>query len=142
MKLSDIRIGEQYAVSEETIQRACRDRAHEPGFLARYGLDDETVLSTEGRGLGSFDTLHTLLGRPDRALARWITDGHAGDLAAAVTVLSLGEPYRKRMDGVRVEADARGEPVELLLHYSALQCPWADWQKIMQRWRTNRAASG
>ena len=74
--------------------------------------------------------------RSRHALARLIVlDGTEADIRnlwegfypVRVSVLAVRQPYRTRPDGVKVGATARGMPVELCVHRSAMTCQWSTW---------------
>ena len=133
-RMADIQIGSEWAVDSEAILRAVKVRAEEPGFLACYGLDDDAWIHARGPK-GPWLSLPALLD-PARALARLIVlDGTEADIRnlwegfyyVRVSVLAVRQPYRTRRDGVKVGASARGMPVELCVHRSAMTCEWSTW---------------
>ena len=80
--------------------------------------------------------LFLLFSIPPHALARLIVlDGTEADIRnlwegfyyVRVSVLAVRQPYRTRRDGVKVGASARGMPVELCVHRSAMTCEWSTW---------------
>ncbi|MGO9581394.1 MAG: hypothetical protein ACLP36_01155 [Acidimicrobiales bacterium] len=129
----DIEVGSEWVVGSESILRAVRSRAGEPGFLEAYGLDDDAWL--HGRGpLGPWQSVEALVD-PAYALTRLIVldcadglrDLWYGVYDVRVTVRGVRELFRARRDGVRIEATAHGKPVELLVHRSVLVCEWVQW---------------
>ncbi|MGD0875490.1 MAG: hypothetical protein ABSA14_10940 [Acidimicrobiales bacterium] len=133
-RMADIQVGSEWAVGSDSILRAVRSRADEPGFLERYLLDDDSWIHARGPQ-GPWQSVVALLD-PAHVLARLIVlDGADADIRnlwdglyyVRVTVRGIREPYRARMDGVRIEATARGNPVELWVHRSVMACEWPAW---------------
>ena len=47
-RMADIQVGSEWAVGSDSILRAVRSRADEPGFLERYLLDDDSWIHAVG----------------------------------------------------------------------------------------------
>jgi hypothetical protein len=132
--MADIEVGSEWAVGSEAITRAVQARVDEPGFLERYGLDDDAWIHARGPK-GPWQSLVALVD-PAHALARLIVlDGTDADIRdlwygfyhVRVVVRAVRVAYRSRMDGVRIGVTARGLPVELVVHRSVLECQWPAW---------------
>jgi len=132
--MADIQVGSEWAVGSDAIARAVKARADEPGFLERYGLDDDAWIHARGPK-GPWQSLVALLD-PAQALARLIVlDGTDADIRdlwhgfyyVRATVRAVRVAYRARMDGVRIGVTARGIPVELVVHRSVMECEWPTW---------------
>jgi len=133
-RMADIEVGSEWAVGSDAIARAVKARADEPGFLERYGLDDDAWIHARGPK-GPWQSLVALLD-PAQALARLIVlDGTDADIRdlwyghyyVRVTVRAVRVAYRARTDGVRIQVTALGIPVELVVHRSVMECEWPTW---------------
>ena len=109
-------------------------KARQPGFLERYGVDDDAWIHARGPK-GPWQSLVALLD-PAQALARLIVlDGTDADIRdlwyghyyVRVTVRAVRVAYRARTDGVRIQVTALGIPVELVVHRSVMECEWPTW---------------
>ena len=105
-RMADIEVGSEWAVGSEAITRAVQARVDEPGFLERYGLDDDAWIHARGPK-GPWQSLVALVD-PAHALARLIVlDGTDADIRdPLVRLLPRAGRRAGRPGGVQV-ADGR-----------------------------------
>lgn len=151
MKLTDIQIGAWYAVNRSTLMAACRmvhfskewtaSAAQEALDHARQMTGDVSFQASDPELSKTIHDAHSALDsaaialfrvlRPHEVLYQGIAGPKENEFIP-VKALETGQPYKQRLDGIRVEAVRREsrEPVSLIVHYSALIARWGDHQRI------------
>lgn len=143
MRLFDIQPGELYAIGYETILRSCiMLLKSNPELINHYGLDRETLIDRSERGeISGLACIMAMTLAPGELLARMIAGRDARSFKPfPVRVTSVREPYLRRRDGIRAVIQMSTEPLELLMHYSSLQCSWDDWLLQTERERMRAEA--
>jgi len=128
--MADVEVDSEWAVGSDAIVRAVKVRTDGPGFLERYGLDDDAWIHAR-RPKGPRQSPVALLD-PAQALARLIVrDGTEADSRTSGTALmACGSPRavlgadRARPDGARIEFTVWGVPVGVVVHRSVVECEW------------------